>query len=177
MRELYFQPHRDGLQIAPELRSHVVFAHHNLLRDAPFTRIDLVSCRNLLIYLSPSMQRKALTSFHFALKLGGTLLLGPSESPASLGDEFAVVDGRWRLFRKLRDSRILPEVRGASPLRVEPPGGAAPAHRGRTRGAQPRAAVARVRAAVAAWSTETCACCTRSTPRASFWLPRTAIRR
>jgi two-component system CheB/CheR fusion protein len=122
LRELYFQPHRDGLQIAPELRSHVVFAHHNLLRDAPFTRIDLVSCRNLLIYLSPNMQRKALTSFHFALKVGGTLLLGPSESPASLGDEFAIVDGRWRLFRKLRDSRILPEVRGASPLRVEPPG-------------------------------------------------------
>ena len=110
-------------QITPELRSHVVFAHHNLLRDAPFTRIDLVSCRNLLIYFSPSMQRKALTSFHFALKVGGTLLLGPSESPASLGDEFAVVDGRWKLFRKVRDSRILPEVRGASPLRVEPPGG------------------------------------------------------
>ena len=121
LRELYFQPHCDGFQIAPDLRSHVVFAHHNLLRDAPFTRIDLVSCRNLLIYFSAGMQRKALASFHFALKVGGTLLLGPSESPASLGDEFAVVDGRWKLFRKVRDSRILPEVRGASPLRLESP--------------------------------------------------------
>ncbi len=123
LRELYFQPHRDGWQVASTLRSHVVFAHHNLLRDAPFTRIDLVSCRNLLIYFSANMQRKALTSFHFALKVGGVLLLGPSESPSSLGDEFSVVDSRWKVFRKLRDSRILPEVRGAGPLRVEPPGG------------------------------------------------------
>jgi two-component system CheB/CheR fusion protein len=111
LREVYFRPHRDGFQVSPDLRSHVVFAHHNMLRDAPFTRLDIVSCRNVLIYLSAAMQRKALSAFHFALKTNGALILGPSESPSSLAEEFAVVDTRWKLFRKLRDVRIAPDLR------------------------------------------------------------------
>jgi two-component system CheB/CheR fusion protein len=111
LRESYFRPHRDGFQIAPELRGHVVFAHHNLLRDAPFTRLDLVSCRNVLIYLGTNMQRKALAAFHFALKTNGVLVLGPSESPASVGDAFSIVDSRWKMFRKLHDARILADIR------------------------------------------------------------------
>jgi two-component system CheB/CheR fusion protein len=110
LRDLYFRPHRDGFQVTPDLRSHVVFAHHNVLRDAPFTRLDLVSCRNVLIYLSANMQRKALAAFHFALKTNGILLLGPSETPSSLGEEFGAVDTRWKVFRKLRDTRIPPEI-------------------------------------------------------------------
>jgi two-component system CheB/CheR fusion protein len=120
LRELYFRPHRDGWQVSPDLRSHVVFAHHNLLKDAPFTRLDLVTCRNVLIYFSANMQRKALTSFHFALKPSAVLFLGPSESPSSLGDEFGVIDGRWKMFRKLRDARISPDVRSSTPLQFEP---------------------------------------------------------
>ena len=116
------------MQVSPDLRSHVVFAHHNMLKDAPFTRLDLVSCRNILIYLSPAMQRKALASFHFALKMNGVLLLGPSETPGPVGEEFAVIDSRWKLFRKLRDVRLPPEMRTSSPG-SSTPGCAPPAHR------------------------------------------------
>ena len=71
------------MQVSPDLRRHVVFAHHNLLKDAPFTRLDLVSCRNILIYLSPAMQRKALASFHFALKTAACCCWGRASRPGS----------------------------------------------------------------------------------------------
>jgi two-component system, chemotaxis family, CheB/CheR fusion protein len=115
LRERYFERHQDGFQVSPDLRTHIVFAHHNLLRDAPFTRLDLLSCRNLLIYFKPPAQRRVLALFHFALKTSGLLLLGPSETPGPLADEFATVDSRWRIFRKSRDVRIAPEMRLSSP--------------------------------------------------------------
>lgn len=105
-RGKYFRRRDNGYQVTPELRKRVVFAPHNLIRDAPFTQMDLVSCRNLLIYFQPDAQRKALSLFHFALKAGGTLFLGPSETPGELADEFDVVDQRWRIYNKRRDIRI-----------------------------------------------------------------------
>ena len=115
LRERYFERHRNGFQVSPELRSHIVFAHHNLLRDAPFTRLDLLSCRNLLIYFKPHAQRRVLALLHFALKPSGILMLGPSETPGALAEEFAVVDSRWKILRKSRDVRIAPDVRLSSP--------------------------------------------------------------
>ncbi len=108
----YFRPHSDGFEIAPSLRRMVVFARHNVIKDAPFTRLDFISCRNLLIYLRSPAQHKALTLMHFGLRVGGVLMLGPSESPGELADEFDAVDSRWKLYRKRRDVRL------ASPLRV-----------------------------------------------------------
>ena len=105
-RNRYFQLRRDGYQVNRELRSYIVFAPHNIISDAPFTQIDLVSCRNLLIYLQPAAQKKALSLFHFALRPNSYLFLGPSESPGDLNDEFEAVDKRWRLFRKRRDVRL-----------------------------------------------------------------------
>ena len=102
----YFRPDRDGFRVTPDLRRQVIFAHHDVIADAPFTQLDLVSCRNLLIYLRPDAQRKALSLFHFALKAGGTLLLGPSESPGDLSDEFRPLDRRWRIYAKRRDVRL-----------------------------------------------------------------------
>jgi two-component system, chemotaxis family, CheB/CheR fusion protein len=119
LRELYFRPHRDGLQISSDLRGHVVFAQHNVLKDAPFTRLDLLSCRNLLIYFTPAAQRKALSVFHFALKVGGAMLMGPSESPGPLADEFEVLDTRWKIFRKHRDTRLAPEPMAGAADRME----------------------------------------------------------
>jgi two-component system CheB/CheR fusion protein len=120
LRETYFERHPDGYQVAPSLRSHVIFAHHNLLRDAPFTRLDLLSCRNLLIYFKLHAQRRILALFHFALKTSGVLLLGPSETPGPLAEEFATVDTRWKIFRKSRDVRIAPDVRlAAAPGGIE----------------------------------------------------------
>jgi two-component system CheB/CheR fusion protein len=114
LRDRYFERQGDGYQVSNDLRGHIVFAHHNVLRDAPFTRLDLVSCRNFLIYLKPPAQRRVLALFHFGLKTGGTLLLGPSETPGPLSEEFATLDTRWKLFRKSRDVRI-PDVKISSP--------------------------------------------------------------
>ncbi len=105
-RERYFQKNKLGWQVSPALRDMVVFASHNVFSDAPFTQLDLVSCRNLLIYLNPQAQKKALSLFHFALKSGGYLFLGPSETPGEIDDEFTTVDGRRRIYRKRRDVRL-----------------------------------------------------------------------
>jgi two-component system CheB/CheR fusion protein len=118
LRERYFTGDGERVHVSKELRSCVVFAHHNVLRDAPFTRLDLVSCRNVLIYFKPGPQRKVLATFHFALKTGGVLFLGPSEAPGALSEELAVVDPRWKIFRKRRDVRL---PRGDLPV-TPPPG-------------------------------------------------------
>lgn len=107
----YFNRQLDGFQVTPELRKHIVFAPHNLINDAPFTQMDLVTCRNLLIYLQPIAQRKALSMFHFALKASGTLFLGPSETPGEIADEFQTINKRWRFYRKRRDVRLPMETR------------------------------------------------------------------
>jgi two-component system, chemotaxis family, CheB/CheR fusion protein len=107
----YFRKQPDGYQIIRELRQYIVFAPHNVINDAPFTQLDLVTCRNLLIYFQPTAQRKALSLFHFALKANGILFLGPSETPGELSDEFEVIHKRWRFFRKRRDVRLPVDAR------------------------------------------------------------------
>lgn len=102
----YFTPFKERLRVKPELRNMVVFAHHNITKDAPFTHMDLITCRNLLIYLLPGAQNKALSLFHFGLKTGGTLFLGPSESPGDLSGEFQAIDAHWKIYRKRRDIRF-----------------------------------------------------------------------
>jgi two-component system CheB/CheR fusion protein len=102
----FFVRKNDGYQVASELRQMVVFARHNVLKDAPFTRLDLIACRNLLIYLQPQQQKKVLSLFHFALKPAGVLFLGPSETPGEIADEFTIMDAHWKLYRKRRDVRL-----------------------------------------------------------------------
>ncbi|MBX3426155.1 MAG: response regulator [Pirellulales bacterium] len=110
-RERYFLPQNGRWQIVPELRKLIVFAPHNVIKDAPFTKLDLISCRNLLIYLQAPAQKKALSLFHFGLKTGGVLALGPSESPGEIAEEFATLDPHWKLYRKRRDVRLFAEMR------------------------------------------------------------------
>ena len=105
-RERFFARVGAGYQLVPELRQSIVFAQHNVIKDAPFTRVDLISCRNMLIYLQPSVQQKVLSQFHFALNRGGILVLGPSESPGTLVRDFAPVDRTWRIYKKHSDVRI-----------------------------------------------------------------------
>src|SRR5579859_5161594 len=109
--ERYFRPMGRAYQIVPEIRQMVVFAPHNVIRDAPFTRMDLVSCRNLLIYLQPAAQQKALSLFHFALNRGGVLFLGPSESPGSLAQDYETIDKHWRIHRKATEVRVAVDPR------------------------------------------------------------------
>jgi two-component system CheB/CheR fusion protein len=95
----FFQQENGGYRIRKELRDLVVFAPHNLLADPPFSRLDLISCRNLLIYLEREVQQDVIELFHYALNANGTLLLGSAESMDAL-DLFRVEDKRLCLFRK-----------------------------------------------------------------------------
>ncbi|HMO91143.1 MAG TPA: chemotaxis protein CheB [Pirellulaceae bacterium] len=110
----YFSERGNGYLISPEIRRTIVFSPHNILRDAPFTELDFVSCRNLLIYFQPQAQRRAVSLFHYGLRVGGILLLGSSESPGELSGEFEVLEDRYRVYRKNRDVRLASNLR--SPL-------------------------------------------------------------
>lgn len=108
----YFHRTQKGYSVDPDLRKMIVFAPHNVLKDAPFTKLDLISCRNLLIYFQNRAQKRALSLFHFGLKANGILMLGPSESPGELAEEFEVIDGHWKLYHKRRDIRLPADIRG-----------------------------------------------------------------
>lgn len=110
----YFTKRTDGHQVRPETRQMIVFAPHNVLRDAPFTDLDFVSCRNMLIYFQPAAQRRAISLFHYGLRVDGVLLLGGSESTGELASEFDAVSESHRIYRKNRDIRLTHNLR--SPL-------------------------------------------------------------
>jgi len=97
-RETFFTLEDGKYRVAPRIRRMVIFAQHNIINDPPFSRMDLVSCRNMLIYLSPLLQKKVIAKFHYALRVGGYLFLGPSES---LGDfpNFKEIHKKWKIFR------------------------------------------------------------------------------
>ena len=99
-RERYFRIQGDELVVSQPLRQMVVFAAHDVTQDPPFTRLSLVTCRNLLIYLEPALQQRVLSLLHFALVPRGVLLLGPSESLGELANGFETLDRRWKLFRR-----------------------------------------------------------------------------
>ena len=101
LRRYFLRESEEGVRVDSNLRRHVVFARHNLLSDPPFTRIDLAVCRNLLIYLKPVAQIKALSQLHFALKPHGVLLLGASETVGAFESQaFSPMDRSHKLFRK-----------------------------------------------------------------------------
>ncbi len=120
-----------GYRVAKELRQLVVFARQNVLVDPPFSRIDLVSCRNLMIYLEPALQEKVLLSFHYALKEHGCLLLGLSESIGRSTDLFAVSDKKLKIYCKKVFSAPLfsppPKAESAPKSRLVPAVPAVPA--------------------------------------------------
>jgi two-component system CheB/CheR fusion protein len=116
-RRQYFVARSDGrFQVAPLLRHTVVFARHDLLKDAPFTQLDLVSCRNLLIYFRPAAQKHALSILPYGLRIGGALLLGPSEAPGEIAGEFEVIDEPCRLYVKRRLTRRPPVLSMSRPM-------------------------------------------------------------
>jgi len=110
-RAKFFTRGKRGFTVNRRIRQSVVFARHSIIRDAPFTRLDLITCRNLLIYFQPPAQKKALSLFHFGLKAGATLFLGTSEGPGPLSDEFEAISGEHRIYRKRRDIQLPREMR------------------------------------------------------------------
>lgn len=93
-------------QVIPEIRRMIVLAQQNLLKDPPFTRMDFVSCRNMLIYLDSETQQSVLSTLHFALRVDGILFLGSSETLGNLTAEFSIVDRRFNVFSKRRQLRL-----------------------------------------------------------------------
>lgn len=94
----YFVKKGDAYQVAQPVREMVIFAYHNIFKDPPFRRVDLISCRNLLIYLQPKLQKRVISNFMFSLTDGGYLMLGTSETLGEHAAHFSNIDFRWKIF-------------------------------------------------------------------------------
>jgi two-component system CheB/CheR fusion protein len=91
--------------ISPLIRKMVIFAHHNVMKDPPYSKIDLVSCRNMLIYMTPALQKKVLNTFHFSLNTDGYLFMGSSENPGELQGSLQEVSKRWRIYQVIQPAK------------------------------------------------------------------------
>ncbi len=123
----YFTSCEEGYRISDHIRSMVIFSTHNALESPPYIRMDLVFCRNLLIYLQPDMQNKLINILHYALNLGGVLFLGSSEALGDYKNMFTEVDRKWRIYRNVQFARLLdmntlnyPDYKRVSPYRGQP---------------------------------------------------------
>ena len=104
--ERFFIKRDEGYVVKKEVREVVVFAQHNLIKDAPFTKLDLICCRNVMIYLTIDLQKKILPVFHYSLLDGGLLFLGPAESLGIYSDAFIPLDVKWKIFEKKDGSSV-----------------------------------------------------------------------
>jgi two-component system, chemotaxis family, CheB/CheR fusion protein len=103
----FFVPVEDGYQIGKAVRELCVFARQNLCSDPPFSKLDLISCRNVLIYLGAALQKKILPTFHYGLKPTGYLMLGTSETTGESSDLFTSIDKKYKIYaRKLAPARL-----------------------------------------------------------------------
>ncbi|MER9770754.1 CheR family methyltransferase [Mesorhizobium sp. M0220] len=98
-RQRFFHSDGESYVLGKEVRELCIFSPHSVIRDPPFSRIDMISCRNLLIYFGPQIQNRVIPIFHYALRPGGYLFLGTSESVGQHGDLFATVDKKQRIFQ------------------------------------------------------------------------------
>jgi two-component system CheB/CheR fusion protein len=119
IRDRYFVKSDVGFEVAKRLRSMMIFGEHDLGARAPFPRIDLILCRNVLIYFTQAMQRAALETFGFSLRDDGRLVLGPSETVAAMPAPYAEEQARLRIFRRVPGPPMLPLSR-AKPVRLPP---------------------------------------------------------
>jgi two-component system CheB/CheR fusion protein len=99
----YFLKREENYEISRQLREKIVFAPHNLVRDVGFTRMNLIACRNVLVYLQPKFQQHVLQMFHFSLINKGKLILGKSESLGNLEEEFTPLNKNWNIYEKRRN--------------------------------------------------------------------------
>ncbi|MDP1572575.1 MAG: chemotaxis protein CheB [Vicinamibacterales bacterium] len=131
LARFFIQDQADGsYRVHKHLRDMLVFSQQDLIKDPPFSKLDLISCRNLLIYMGPDLQHKLIPLFHYALKPNGALFLGSSETVGEFGTLFAPLDRKWKIFRRkagdtsigrLATGRVLPPVvRARGPRAVSP---------------------------------------------------------
>src|SRR5260370_13434307 len=108
----------DGVSytLSKEARDRCIFSSHSVIRDPPFSRIDLISCRNLFIYLAKELQQQLVPVFHYALRPGGYLFLGTSETLTEHGELFTAIDKKHRVFRRPDLLGVHPRI----PMRIPP---------------------------------------------------------
>ncbi|MGB3725696.1 MAG: chemotaxis protein CheB [Glaciecola sp.] len=106
LNRYFSKTNTNGYQVSQKIRHSVVFATHNMIIDPPFSNIDLVSCRNALIYFQPSSQKRVLSSFHFALNKHGHLFLGSSENLGDLSIHFSTINERQKIFMKTGEVKL-----------------------------------------------------------------------
>ncbi|MDR6844375.1 CheR family methyltransferase [Flavobacterium granuli] len=108
----FFIKSKNKYRISKELRDVCVFAKHNILRDPPFSRMDFISCRNMLIYLDTTAQKKAISTFHYALNDGGCLMLGKSETIGTIAPIFTILDKKFKFYSRKKNSglRSIPDL-------------------------------------------------------------------
>lgn len=103
IRDRYFDKVNHGYMICERIRKMIVFARHNIFKDAPFSKLDLIICRNMFIYVKPDMQKRVLENFYHLLNEDGFLFLGSSESVGEIDAAFSLLDKKWKIYRKNRN--------------------------------------------------------------------------
>jgi two-component system, chemotaxis family, CheB/CheR fusion protein len=103
----FFTQDDAGFKVKKDIRDMVVFAVQSVIKDPPFTKLDLLSCRNLLIYLEPEQQQRLIPTFHYALKPDGVLFLSTSESITSQPELFAALDRKWKFYRPVHSTATI----------------------------------------------------------------------
>jgi two-component system, chemotaxis family, CheB/CheR fusion protein len=96
----YFTYEENGYRVNTSIREMVVFATHNVIKDPPFTKLDILSCRNLLIYMEPELQKKLMNLFHYSLNPGGIMILGSAENDNSQKMQFSIIDPKLKLYKR-----------------------------------------------------------------------------
>jgi two-component system CheB/CheR fusion protein len=124
--ERFFVKKDHSYQVAKDMREMCIFSAHNLIKDPPFSRLDLIVCRNLMIYLEGDLQRQVATLFHYALRPGGYLFLGPSESVVGPPDMFRTIDKKHRIFQRSEAVALHVSLPVPEPAPRRPGGGPAP---------------------------------------------------
>jgi two-component system CheB/CheR fusion protein len=125
----FFSPEADGYRVNNAIREMVVFAPQNVIKDPPFTKLDILTCRNMLIYMEPELQRKLMVLFNYSLNLGGIMVLGTAESLGAHNEGFKDVDAKMKIFKRTA-SVLAPELidfpssfyrtKGFAPAKVQP---------------------------------------------------------
>ena len=124
----YFDQVGDGFRVVKQIREMVIFAQQNIIMDPPFTKLDILSCRNLLIYMTPELQSQVILLLHYSLNPGGFLLLGNSETVGSYTSLFEPLEGKSRIYRRLEPSEQADLVEFPSArVRTFPPPASKPA--------------------------------------------------
>ena len=103
----FFIKKGNSCKIKDDIRQLIIFSSHNLIKDPPFLKMDLISCRNVMIYMNSHLQKKVMSTFHYALKPGGFLFLGPSEGIGENEDLYKVVDKKWKIYEARRADMAL----------------------------------------------------------------------